>query len=220
MSKGKLIETTDAPATKCIGTLHLHDVDSMNKKSRAKIATWLRRQAATVEEGNLAKRYRARYHVAVSILAILCLVGAGCVADRGALQAKKPGEQIDIFHEGKDIKQRHVIETEWGKPGDVSYMRCRPDQLKHDDFWGIKTCSGSIDANAPLSIEIGRTVVASYRDLVVPATISGLFQVAAFGTLGAVMPAPKVDVRQNALTGSRFSTGYFNSTPAPAWLGQ
>ena len=157
----------------------------------------------------------------MTVFALLMMVGmTGCAIDRGAMQAKKPGEQIDVFHEGKDIKQRHVIETEWGKPGDVSYVRCRPDQLTMDKYWGIPTCTGTIDANASLAIEIGRTVVASYRDLVVPATISGLFQVAAFGTLGAVMPDIKVDVRQNALTGSRFSTGYFNSAPAPAWLGQ
>jgi hypothetical protein len=54
----------------------------------------------------------------------------GCTVDRGNRQAKLPGQQLDIFNEGADIKQRHVIETEWGKPGDVSYMRCRPDQLK------------------------------------------------------------------------------------------
>lgn len=64
----------------------------------------------------------------LSLCAMVLVVG--CTVDRGNRQAKLPGQQLDIFNEGADIKQRHVIETEWGKPGDVSYMRCRPDQLK------------------------------------------------------------------------------------------
>lgn len=196
---------------------------NMNKKKRAKVASWLRRQAKFIENGGdkTAKittgLYRAGIHLA---LILLCMIVVGCAANRGNLHVEKAGETLDVYHEGKEIKQRHVIKAEWGVPGDVSYIRCRPEQLSMDDFWGIRTCSGTLDKNTVLAVDLGRVTIASYRDLVLPATISGLFQVAAFGTLGAVMPEMKVDVRQNALTGSRFSTGYFNSTPAPAWLGQ
>ncbi len=156
------------------------------------------------------------------LLSLCLLLGvlSGCVANRGNLEVKKAGQSIGIYHEGKEIKQRHVIESEWGVPGDVSYIRCRPEQLAYDDFWGIRTCPGTLDKNTTLGVDLGRVTITSYKDLVLPATISGLFQVAAFGTFAAVMPEMKVNVRQNALTGSRFSTGYFNSTPAPAWLGQ
>lgn len=157
-------------------------------------------------------------HLLCAVFAMVALVG--CAANRGNLEVKKPGQSLGIYHEGKEIKQRHVIESEWGVPGDVSYIRCRPEQLSFDDFWGIRTCPGTLDKNTTLSVDIGRVVITSYKDLVIPATITGLFQVAAFGTFAAVMPEMKVDVRQNALTGSRFSTGYFNTTPAPAWLGQ
>lgn len=208
-----------------IAVVTLKDGDTMNKKQRSKIATWLRRQATVFENeggkgGKIAKRYRARYLVGIVSSLLLCLLVSGCAANRGNLHVEKAGETLDVYHEGKEIKQRHVIKAEWGVPGDVSYIRCRPEQLSLDAFWGIRTCSGTLDSNTVLAVDLGRVTIASYRDLVLPATISGLFQVAAFGTLGAVMPAMKVDVRQNALTGSRFSTGYFNSTPAPAWLGQ
>lgn len=131
------------------------------------------------------------YVVLVLALAVL----AGC-ANRGSLEVKKAGESIGIYHEGKRIKQRHVVESEWGVPGEVAYVSCRPDQLTFDAFWGIPTCPDKIDQNATLAVDEGRAQIASYKDLVIPATISGLFQVAAFGTLGAVMPAPKLNVRQ------------------------
>lgn len=214
--------TTDKPTA----SLTIHGIGKMNKKNRSKVASWLRRHADFIvkeggQGGNItASRYRAGMRIYSMVLVMLCLLVSGCAANRGNLHVEKAGETLDVYHEGKEIKQRHVIKAEWGVPGDVSYIRCRPEQLSLDAFWGIRTCSGTLDSNTVLAVDLGRVTIASYRDLVLPATISGLFQVAAFGTLGAVMPAMKVDVRQNALTGSRFSTGYFNSAPAPAWLGQ
>ena len=62
----------------------------------------------------------------------------------------------------------------------------------------------------------------SYKDLVVPAAISGAFQFGGFVAFAKLMPETKVNVRNinNTMPGARFSTGYFNATPAPAWLGQ
>lgn len=127
--------------------------------------------------------------ILLSLCAMVLLVG--CV-NRGNLRVERAGETLDIYHEGKRIKQRHAVDAEWGKPGDVSYTTCRPDQLSHDSFWGINTCADTIDPNATLAVEAGRVQTASYKDLVIPATITGLFQVAAFGTLGAVMPRTHV----------------------------
>lgn len=57
---------------------------------------------------------------------------------------------------------------------------------------------------------------------VAPSAVQALGLVAAAGTLGATMPKPVTNVNQvtNTMPGARFSTGYFNATPAPAWLGQ
>lgn len=84
MKKGKLIETTEVPRTKRIGTLTLHGMDTMNKKGRAKVATWLRNQARLVEDaggkdGEISGRYTAKYHVLASFLILLCLLVSGCV---------------------------------------------------------------------------------------------------------------------------------------------
>ena len=96
-----------------IAVLTLKDADTLNKKQRSKIATWLRRQATVFEneggpKGQMAKRYRARYLIGVVSSLLLCLLVSGCAANREHLQAKKPGEQIDIFHEGKDIKRHRM----------------------------------------------------------------------------------------------------------------
>lgn len=140
--------------------------------------------------------------------AALCLLAIGCV-NRGSLEVKKAGESLGIYHEGPEIKQRHVIEAEWGVPGDVSYIRCRPEQMAFNQFWGIHTCPGTLDKNTALAVDLARVQTASYKDLVIPATISGLFQVASFGTLGAVMPKPEVNVRQTGPTiNETFSTKY------------
>lgn len=142
--------------------------------------------------------------VMVVSLAIL----SGC-ANRGNLRVERAGEALDIFHAGKMIEQRHTKEARWGTPGEVSSATCYPTQLSYDDFWGIQTCPGTTDKNASLSVEVARTSTASYKDLVIPATISGLFQVAAFGTLAAVMPKPEVNVRQTGPTiNETFSTKY------------
>lgn len=133
---------------------------------------------------------------------------AGCV-NRGNLRVERAGESLDIYHNGKDIEQVHTADARWGQPGRVASTECKPNQLTHDAFWGIPTCPSKYDEHATLGVDVGRTSVASYRDLVVPATITGLFQVASFGTLGAVMPKPSVNVRQTGPTiNETFSTKY------------
>ena len=67
-----------------IAVVTLKDGDTMNKKQRSKIATWLRRQATVFENeggkgGKIAKRYRARYLVGVVSSLLLCLLLSGCV---------------------------------------------------------------------------------------------------------------------------------------------
>ncbi len=127
-----------------------------------------------------------------------------CV-NRGNLRVERAGESLDIFHAGKMIEQEHTKEARWGKPGGVSSVTCYPSQLTYDDFWGIPTCPGTTDKNASLAVEVARTSTASYKDLVIPATITGLFQVAAFGTLGAVMPRMAI-INNNAGLNLRAST--------------
>lgn len=55
---------------------------------------------------------------------------------------------------------------------------------------------------------------------IAPSAVNALGLVTAAGTLGATMPKPVTNVTTNTMPGARFSTGYFNSPPAPAWLGQ
>ena len=156
------------------------------------------------------------YPMKALILLLMCALAVACV-NRGNLRVERAGEALDIFHAGKMIEQQHTKEARWGTPGGTSSVTCYPSQLTYDDFWGIPTCPGTTDKNAPLSVEVGRVQTASYKDLVIPSVITGLFQVAAFGTLGAVMPAPKVDVRQtNTVSGSpvRTSTLLINA-PVP-----
>lgn len=129
------------------------------------------------------------------VMVVSLAVLSGC-ANRGNLRVERAGEALDIFHAGKMIEQQHTKDARWGQPGGVSSVTCYPSQLTHDDFWGIPTCPGTTDKNASLSVEVARTSTSSYKDLVIPATISGLFQVASFGTLAAVMPKPEVNVRQ------------------------
>lgn len=129
----------------------------------------------------------------LTLCAMVLLVG--CV-NRGNLRVERAGEALDIFHKGKMIEEQHTKEARWGTPGGVSSVTCYPSQLTYDDFWGIPTCPGTTDKNASLSVEVARVSTASYKDLVIPATISGLFQVAAFGTLGAGMP--KTEVRNTS----------------------
>lgn len=142
------------------------------------------------------------------VMVVSVAVLSGCV-NRGNLRVERAGEALDIFHAGKMIEQQHTKEARWGTPGGVSSVTCYPSQLTYDDFWGIPTCPGTTDKNASLSVEVARTSTASYKDLVIPATISGLFQVASFGTLAAVMPKPEVNVRQTGPTiNETFSTKY------------
>lgn len=136
---------------------------------------------------------------------------AGCI-NRGNLRVERAGEALDIFHNGKMIEQQHTKEARWGTPGGVSSVTCYPNQLTYDDFWGIQTCPGTTDKNASLAVEVARVSTASYKDLVIPATISGLFQVAAFGTLGAVMP--KTEVRNTSTYSQELRTSTLvNSVP-------
>jgi hypothetical protein len=131
-------------------------------------------------------------------------------------------ESLDHFHRGDKIVERHYMPGSWGIPGNVSYTECRPDQMKHSTFWAKKVCPDSIEPNAPLSVDRGYVSTASYKDLVVPAGIHGLAFLGGMGVLGATMPGTTISQQQsvNALPGARFSTGYFNATPAPSWLGQ
>jgi len=140
----------------------------------------------------------------VSLCAMVLL--AGCV-NRGNLRVERAGESIDIFHNGKDIEQIHTVDARWGRQGRTASTECKPSQLSHDDFWGIPTCPSKYDQHATLGVDVARTQTASYKDLVIPAVISGLFQVASFGTFAAVMPRTDVNVRQTgATTNEYFST--------------
>lgn len=123
-------------------------------------------------------------YLLLSLCAVLLL--SGCAAK----------EKLDIFHRGNDIVQRHFIPGDWDIPPSTTENLCVEEKMVWSVFWAKKVCPGELEKNAPLSVHVAHVSGASYRDLVVPATISGLFQVAAFGTLGAVMPAPKLNVRQ------------------------
>lgn len=141
-----------------------------------------------------------------AVVTIACLLLLSGCLNRGNLRVERAGEALDIFHAGKMIEQQHTKEARWGTPGGVSSVTCYPSQLSYDDFWGIPTCPGTTDTNASLSVEVARATTASYKDLVIPATITGLFQVAAFGTLGAVMPRTQVTNTTNAGVSVRTST--------------
>ena len=145
----------------------------------------------------------------MTVFAMLMLVVmTGCV-NRGNLRVERAGEALDIFHNGKDIEQIHTVDARWGRQGRAASTECKPSQLSHDEFWGIPTCPSKYDQHATLGVDAGRTQTASYKDLVVPAAISGLFQVAAFGTFAAVMPRTDVNVRQTGTTINEiFSTKY------------
>lgn len=112
---------------------------------------------------------------------------SGCL-NRGNLRVERAGESIDVFHNGKDIEQVHHKEARWGQPGGVSSTECAPSQLSYDEFWGIPTCPSKFDKYATLGVDAGRVSTASYRDLVLPPVISGMFFVAGMGTFAAVFP--------------------------------
>lgn len=124
-----------------------------------------------------------------SLILSLCamVLLSGCV-NRGNLRVERAGESIDVFHNGKDIEQVHTVEARWGKPGRSASTECHPSQLSYDDFWGIPTCPSKYDKNTTLGVDAGRAQMASYRDLIVPPVINGLFFVAGMGTFAAVFP--------------------------------
>lgn len=123
--------------------------------------------------------------IVVSLCALALLTG--CV-NRGNLRVERAGESIDIYHNGKDIEQVHTADARWGQPGRVASTECKPSQLSYDDFWGIPTCPSKYDQHATLGVDAGRAHTASYRDLIVPPAINGLFFVAGMGTFAAVFP--------------------------------
>lgn len=130
---------------------------------------------------------------------LLCLLMVGCATK----------EKLDIFHRGNDIVQRHFIPGDWDIPPSTTENLCVEEKMIWSVFWSKKVCPGELEKNAPLSVSVAHASGASYKDLVIPATISGLFQVASFGTLAAVMPKPQVNVRQTGPTiNETFSTKY------------
>jgi hypothetical protein len=133
-------------------------------------------------------------------------------------------ESLKQFNDGVRVKQRHTMPGDWNSAGRTEWKSCRPNQLVYSAYWaekGIpKVCPDEIDPNATLAVNEGVADSPSYRDLVVPATITGAFQAGGLIGLGAMMPKPenKVSVRQ--VNQYRNSTMYANPTPVPSWLGE
>lgn len=121
------------------------------------------------------------------VLLSICAFLTACVS-RGNLHVDRAGESIDIYHNGKDIEQVHTIKPRWEQPGRVASTECQPGQLAYDDFWGINTCPSKYDKHATLGVDVARHSTISYRDLIVPPVINGLFFVAGMGTFAAVFP--------------------------------
>ena len=149
-------------------------------------------------------------HLTMPVL--LLLMVTGCASK----------EKLDIFHRGNEIVQRHHISSEWDIAPSTHETLCTEASMVWSTFWSKKVCPGELDKNASMGVTVAHVGGASYKDLVVPAAISGAFQFGGFVAFAKLMPETKVNVRNinNTMPGARFSTGYFNATPAPAWLGQ
>jgi hypothetical protein len=93
----------------------------------------------------------------------------------------------------------------------------------NSDYWKKKVCPSSIDEHATLAIDRGNTPTANYASMVIPASIQAVGMITAGGLImnGLLnQNVARMTQSVNTLQGSRFSTGFFNSTPAPSWLGQ
>jgi hypothetical protein len=139
-------------------------------------------------------------------VAFLMLLLAGCGT----------AERLDTFHRGIKLVDRHYISGDWGIPGDVSYTECRPDQTVWSSFWSRKVCPDTIEPNAPLAVDRGHLATASYKDLVIPAAITGSFQFGGFVALAKL--SPTVSVRQLQSNNFNASTGYVNGATVPSWV--
>jgi len=103
-------------------------------------------------------------------------------------------ESLGIFHRGNEIVQRHHIAGDWDIPSSTHETLCVEAKMEWSVFWGKKVCPGELDKNASIGVTVAHVNSASYKDLVVPAVITGAFQFGGFVALAKL--SPKVDIRQ------------------------
>jgi len=115
--------------------------------------------------------------------AVLLLIVSGCASK----------EKLDIFHRGNEIVQRHHISSEWDIAPSTHETLCTEPSMVWSVFWGKKVCPGELDKNASMGVTVAHASGASYKDLVVPATISGAFQFGGFVALAKLSPAVRVN---------------------------
>jgi hypothetical protein len=119
------------------------------------------------------------------------------------------------------IDVKYVEERKWPWwRADKWFSDDKPNQFFKTcpDIHMVKKEEVNVVTWAPVEVKWSPSVMRTIG----PSLTTGLGFVAAAGTLGATMPATKVTqhMTSSALAGSRFSTGYFQAIPAPAWLGQ
>lgn len=93
-------------------------------------------------------------------------------------------ERLKHYHQGNDVVERHIIPGSWDEPGRVAERTCSESIMVDSKFWGKKVCPSDIDKNASVAVDRGTIQTASYRDLVVPATIQGAFFMGGMAVLG------------------------------------
>jgi hypothetical protein len=102
-------------------------------------------------------------------------------------------EKLDIFHRGNEIVQRHHISSEWDIAPSTHETLCTETSMVWSVFWGKKVCPGELDKNASMGVTVAHVGGASYKDLVVPAAISGAFQFGGFVALAKLSPAVRIN---------------------------
>lgn len=162
----KLLETTEVPKPQRVGTLTLHGMDTMNKKGRLKVASWLRRQAEVVEneggaKGQIASRYTAKYNIFASALVALGLIVSGCVT--------KYDDIVSDFHTIQNGEMCTTVAHDQRKfnadTKEPAAIECHCDNLKPTKRLAVKAGESPevMACPAPVTLALHSTIVPSVQ---------------------------------------------------------
>lgn len=151
---------------KAIAVVTLHDMDKMRKKERSKIATWLRRQADTLEkeggpQGKMANRYRARYLVGIVSSFLMLVLISGCVT--------KYDDIVSDFHTIQNGEMCTTVAHDQRKfnaeTKEPAAIECHCDNLKPTKRLAVKAGESPevMACPAPVTIALHSTIVPSVQ---------------------------------------------------------
>lgn len=126
-----------------------------------------------------------------------------------------------VIHDlGDDSIQEYIKPTKFIEGGFVDRVKCPTKTMRYSDKYKMKICRGTAGDDAYLAWQVGVDEKApSYAAQLVSGAMHGMWFVAAAGTLGATMPATRIQqsVQANPYAGSAISTQYINGQ-VPSWL--